>query len=266
MPPERSHAEASRLRARQSRIAKEPEPPVHLLRRLQTRGKSDGLLHPTARDQLAALADARLSAGRRPRLGRAVPVRSLGAPAVRPRRRRRADGGTWLQYWLYYSYQDQDRGIVRTGRHEGDWELVQYRVDAPTARSRRSTRSTAAPSAAASASVTLRGGARSSTPPTARTRPTCARARATGCGPTPTTRPTAAARRPPRLVEITATSPPGCAPDALGRLAGALGSARAGLAARPGVPADRWDPSVRRGARLPGGVRPVGECDGPRRR
>jgi hypothetical protein len=37
-------------------------------------------------------------------------------------------GGTWLQYWLYYSYQDQDRGVVRAGRHEGDWELVQYRV------------------------------------------------------------------------------------------------------------------------------------------
>lgn len=38
-------------------------------------------------------------------------------------------GGTWLQYWLYYRYQDQDRGIVRSGRHEGDWELVQYRVE-----------------------------------------------------------------------------------------------------------------------------------------
>jgi len=46
--------------------------------------------------------------------GRSVPARA---------------GGTWLQYWLYYPYQDQDRGIVRTGRHEGDWELVQYRVD-----------------------------------------------------------------------------------------------------------------------------------------
>src|SRR4051794_30229262 len=32
MPPGRSHAEASRLRARQSRIAKDPGPPVHLLR------------------------------------------------------------------------------------------------------------------------------------------------------------------------------------------------------------------------------------------
>jgi hypothetical protein len=27
-------------------------------------------------------------------------------------------GGLWLQYWLFYAYQDQDRGIVRTGRHE----------------------------------------------------------------------------------------------------------------------------------------------------
>lgn len=45
--------------------------------------------------------------------GRAVPSR---------------DGGTWLQYWLFYDYQDQDRGLVRTGRHEGDWELVQFRV------------------------------------------------------------------------------------------------------------------------------------------
>src|SRR3954453_21461227 len=39
-------------------------------------------------------------------------------------------GGRWLQYWLYYAYQDQDRGFVRTGRHAGDWEVVQYRVDA----------------------------------------------------------------------------------------------------------------------------------------
>src|SRR4051812_49220712 len=40
------------------------------------------------------------------------------------------DGGAWLQYWLFYAYQDQDRGLVRTGRHEGDWELVQFRVTA----------------------------------------------------------------------------------------------------------------------------------------
>ena len=38
-------------------------------------------------------------------------------------------GGTWRQYWLFYADNPQDRGIVRTGRHQGDWELVQYRVD-----------------------------------------------------------------------------------------------------------------------------------------
>ena len=32
--------------------------------------------------------------------------------------------GDWLQYWLYARDNPQDRGIVRTGRHEGDWELV----------------------------------------------------------------------------------------------------------------------------------------------
>src|SRR5687767_14894533 len=38
-------------------------------------------------------------------------------------------GGAWLQYWLFFREQDQDRGIVRTGRHAGDWEMVQYRLD-----------------------------------------------------------------------------------------------------------------------------------------
>ena len=38
------------------------------------------------------------------------------------------DGGAWLQYWLFYAAQDQDRGLVRTGRHAGDWEMVQYRL------------------------------------------------------------------------------------------------------------------------------------------
>src|SRR5262249_23531663 len=52
---------------------------------------------PTSRD----------TTDRRPAVyGRAVPARA---------------GGEWLQYWLYYAYQDQDRGIVRSGRHEGDW-------------------------------------------------------------------------------------------------------------------------------------------------
>src|ERR1700755_1113769 len=38
-------------------------------------------------------------------------------------------GATWRHRWLFYDYQDQDRGLVRTGRHAGDWELVQFRVD-----------------------------------------------------------------------------------------------------------------------------------------
>lgn len=36
---------------------------------------------------------------------------------------------TWLQYWLFYAEQDQDRGILRSGRHAGDWEVVQYQLD-----------------------------------------------------------------------------------------------------------------------------------------
>jgi hypothetical protein len=51
-------------------------------------------------------------------------------PAAYGRIKRTAHGGAWLQYWLFYRRQDQDRGIVRTGRHEGDWEMVQYRLDA----------------------------------------------------------------------------------------------------------------------------------------
>jgi hypothetical protein len=42
----------------------------------------------------------------------------------------RRDGGAWLQWWLFSADQDQDRGVLRSGRHEGDWELVQARVDA----------------------------------------------------------------------------------------------------------------------------------------
>jgi len=38
-------------------------------------------------------------------------------------------GGRWLQYWRWHTVNPQDRGILRTGRHEGDWELVQVRVE-----------------------------------------------------------------------------------------------------------------------------------------
>ena len=40
------------------------------------------------------------------------------------------DGRTWLQYWLFFLTNTQDRGIVQTGRHEGDWEFLQLRLGA----------------------------------------------------------------------------------------------------------------------------------------
>jgi LPXTG-motif cell wall-anchored protein len=38
------------------------------------------------------------------------------------------DEATYLAYWLFYAQNTQDRGILRTGRHEGDWEYVQLRL------------------------------------------------------------------------------------------------------------------------------------------
>jgi VPS62-like protein len=35
--------------------------------------------------------------------------------------------GEWRQWWLAFARNDHDRGIVRTGRHAGDWELIQIR-------------------------------------------------------------------------------------------------------------------------------------------
>ena len=40
---------------------------------------------------------------------------------------RRAGG--WVQYWIWFEDNTQDRGVLRSGRHAGDWELVQYRED-----------------------------------------------------------------------------------------------------------------------------------------
>jgi hypothetical protein len=51
-----------------------------------------------------------------------IPVEGHGKPVVYGR----AAGG-WLQYWTYYAYNSQDRGVLKTGRHEGDWEMVQVR-------------------------------------------------------------------------------------------------------------------------------------------
>jgi hypothetical protein len=40
--------------------------------------------------------------------------------------RRDSEGSTWLQYWFFYYY--NDRAMLGTGRHEGDWEVVQFRI------------------------------------------------------------------------------------------------------------------------------------------
>ena len=64
------------------------------------------------------LTSVRVFAGRVPGIepGRARPV-------VYGRR-----AGAWLQYWMFFEHDSQDRGLPATGRHEGDWELVQFRL------------------------------------------------------------------------------------------------------------------------------------------
>src|SRR5688572_29929382 len=52
----------------------------------------------------------------------AGPGRFASKPVVYERRI-----GEWRQLWLGFAQNDQDRGIVRTGRHAGDWELIQIR-------------------------------------------------------------------------------------------------------------------------------------------
>jgi hypothetical protein len=61
---------------------------------------------------------------------RLVPARDPGPgrPLVHGRAARDGQGRLWLQYWLFFTDNPQDRGIVRTGRHTGDWELLQLRL------------------------------------------------------------------------------------------------------------------------------------------
>ncbi len=40
----------------------------------------------------------------------------------------REGADTWLQYWLFYADNPQDRSPLGTGTHEGDWELIQLRL------------------------------------------------------------------------------------------------------------------------------------------
>jgi len=58
---------------------------------------------------------------------RHAPVRASGPDRVYGHRVS-SGGRDWLQYWLFFAYNSQDRGVVRTGRHDGDWEFVQLRL------------------------------------------------------------------------------------------------------------------------------------------
>jgi hypothetical protein len=78
-----------------------------------------------------ALTDRRLGATGRPTDRVALRGRSTPLPDTVYGRAVPVTGGrTWLQYWMLYADNPQDRGIVRTGRHEGDWEVVQVLLDA----------------------------------------------------------------------------------------------------------------------------------------
>jgi hypothetical protein len=54
-------------------------------------------------------------------------------PGIRPGRPRPVlygrRVGPWVQYWMLFARARQDLGVLRTGRHEGDWQLVQYRLE-----------------------------------------------------------------------------------------------------------------------------------------
>jgi hypothetical protein len=78
-----------------------------------------------------AFLGARYADGRAAESGdRLVPARVTrpGRPLVYGRAARDGEGRLWLQYWLFFADNAQDRGIVRTGRHTGDWELLQVRL------------------------------------------------------------------------------------------------------------------------------------------
>ena len=280
MPPERSHAEASRLRARQSRIATSSPPPDHLLRpckwlfprfsggslTLRQRGLESVLRQvcPDARRRRPHRAAPRRRRGAAPVLVPIVVhdsressplVAADGAPDRLPAHRfpaRRRGLGAVLAL-LPLPGPGSRRAALRAPRGRLGARAVPGRP--PPAVRRGGLRAAfgggalrgvrASPSAAA---------VRSSSPRTARTPPTCARACGIGCGRTRTTRPTGAGwscargswrcRRPRRR---------SCGARRLGALAGGVvDAARADLAGRSRLPAG---PLGR-----PGGVRRLRAC------
>ena len=146
--------------------------------------------------------------------------------------------GPWLQYWMFFAENPQDRGLLRTGRHEGDWEMVQYRL-----RGGRPVRAVYAQHSGAESCGY--GHVRRS-----RGRPVVFLARGSHAAyfvpglrdrtwPDPNDE--ADGRGPrvrPRLVRVSEDRPPWMAlPGPLGRDPRGLDPGRDGLAARPGVPA-----------------------------
>ena len=57
-----------------------------------------------------------------------APVAVPGLPAPGPPTAYARVTGERVQYWLFYADNPQDRGLLRTGRHAGDWELVQVEL------------------------------------------------------------------------------------------------------------------------------------------
>lgn len=51
---------------------------------------------------------------------------------VHGRARRDASGRLWLQYWFFYYYNDFQlvSSLLSGGKHEGDWEMIQIRLEA----------------------------------------------------------------------------------------------------------------------------------------
>ena len=108
------------------------------------------------------------------------------------------NAGGWVQYWLWFESNPQDRGILRSGRHAGDWEMVQYRLDGSEAVYAQHSGAERCPSSELERRggrpvVYLANGSHAAYSARARPRP-CARRRASapGCAtapsPTPTTR------------------------------------------------------------------------------
>jgi hypothetical protein len=85
-----------------------------------------------AQDPLRRYAPIVVQDSREPSPLASVRVMAGRVPGVEPGRVRPTvyahRDGQWLQYWMFFAENAHDRGLLATGRHEGDWEMVQYRL------------------------------------------------------------------------------------------------------------------------------------------